>query len=777
MDIDFVDPTNILLTTHILTEAQLNDDILKLLNYYNIGMPFKQTTGRTGTDFLLTINLSQLHITTKGAFQIDQADVIWDNNKYSISNAEILQNNSKIEIIHLTLQYENLFTADIAGKIDLAEGLGQLEIKLKDFEYKFGKSILQLSSSAPLPIIDFYLAPEGDSLGVSSSAWNVDELEFRIAAFKSSFEKDTFSLTLPPTAVSVGKTINADISGMFSVKDRTIDLNCFLKQYEVNDISLVKPFGPIAVKYGQGLTIENQTTSQWKLSGIATTLYPSTISYTDNTISITESRISYGDFFDCTTSGIFNRLTQKGLFMLEDLEVKDGHVGDLLGDSQGIPLEVSRENDKLLLHMPLLDLQLTSGENKNWSATFNDLSTIYPRSKLLQQYKIDKGNLIISSNNGKRPYSFKAEIPYTYPLLIQDNKPIDDFHIEGKISDDGISAVINDQMKIHYDNDITVTSDDIGFNIPAIIKFYNEQASSTGKKHTDTTDGTSPPSKDKKKVHIALNASNSNLFFGTDHVALADQITLDYDGTTSKIQLLHQQGNIDFEMEGDEFTLNGENLGDTFMGALIQSSQFHKGVMTLAAKGTFSESSALIKIEKSTLKSLNPLNNILAFLDTIPALITFSLPEYSTKGMYISSAMVGLTIQDNITHIENIDIQSPVLSMTGAGSISIPKNQINISLNLITKAKSNISKIPLLGYILTGKEKRPSIALKVTGDLANPKVENTVFKEVATLPFSLLYRTLALPAHIANSVVDFTEEENKSKTKAKANTAKEEPEK
>lgn len=134
--------------------------------------------------------------------------------------------------------------------------------------------------------------------------------------------------------------------------------------------------------------------------------------------------------------------------------------------------------------------------------------------------------------------------------------------------------------------------------------------------------------------------------------------------------------------------------------------------------------------------------------------------------MYLDSAIIGLSIEDNITHVKHLEIKSPVLSMTGAGSVNIPKNSIDMTLNLITKAKTNISKIPLLGYILTGKEQRPSIALQVSGDLNKPDVKNTVFKEVATLPLSLLYRTLTLPVHMANTVVCFGEDNDETTDKA-----------
>lgn len=190
------------------------------------------------------------------------------------------------------------------------------------------------------------------------------------------------------------------------------------------------------------------------------------------------------------------------------------------------------------------------------------------------------------------------------------------------------------------------------------------------------------------------------------------------------------------------------------MGALIKGAHFKKGSLSVAAKGSFDESSVLVKISDTTLKNLNPLNNILAFLDTIPALITFSLPDYSTKGMYVKSAVVGMKIQNDLATIESFDVKSSVLTISGTGWISVPQNLINMDLNMITQAKTNLTKIPLIGYIIAGKEKRPSITLKVSGPLNDPTVKNSMFKEVASTPFSILYRTLTLPYYLVESMVD-----------------------
>jgi hypothetical protein len=61
----------------------------------------------------------------------------------------------------------------------------------------------------------------------------------------------------------------------------------------------------------------------------------------------------------------------------------------------------------------------------------------------------------------------------------------------------------------------------------------------------------------------------------------------------------------------------------------------------------------------------------------------------------------------------------------------------------------------LTGYIdgvQSGDKKWPSITLTVKGDLHNPKISHTAFKQVATYPLQLLKNTVVLPGHLVKKV-------------------------
>jgi hypothetical protein len=93
-------------------------------------------------------------------------------------------------------------------------------------------------------------------------------------------------------------------------------------------------------------------------------------------------------------------------------------------------------------------------------------------------------------------------------------------------------------------------------------------------------------------------------------------------------------------------------------------------------------------------------------------------------------------------------VESNALDMTGTGKISLVKNSVKMNIDLISKTKKYVSKIPLLGYILVGDTKQPTVTLKVEGKLDDPDVSTSAYVEIVKTPLDILYRTFSLPSHI-----------------------------
>ena len=742
LDINFNDSSNILLTVHLNTRIKANRDILTLLDHYNISLPFSQVTGKVAVDLTLTVNLNNEQVTTKANFLVDKGVFEFGGKEYGLKNGKIALEDSDITIEHAEVSFEDMFIAQVSGTLNPVTTTGDLIIRPDQLSLEIGKSILSLDPSANKPTLHYHIREDGDFVDASGSSWMLDAIPLQLGAFNTPFSSKNFSGVLSPTLLAIPPDISSTISGSFSINKKQFHFQSDLSKYKIKDLQLEKPGVPLDIRYDKELTIRAKKTSNWRMHNIPATLYPSEIKYSKNTLAITNGRMSYGDFFDSSISGSYNNLAKQGSFLLEELHLKDKNIGVLLGAPTGIAVEVIGLDERFIIKVPQHELEISADKDRGWSATFNDLAAVHPQSDLLQSYKINAGSLTISSKNGKKPYLFSADIPSRYQILVKDNKPIGRLEITGSVTEQGITATVNKDMRIEYSDQLRITTKDLSFNIPAIISFIREH------QKPDT-----PDSEPENGIVCTVESKNSGLYLTSDSRLLADRIFFKYSDNKSNMTLEHGAGSIIFKMDGEQFFLKGKGLNDTFINELARDGHFENGVMSIAAQGTFDKFTALIQVRDTVLEKFATLNNILAFINTVPALITFSLPDYDSRGLPINSVIVGMKVRETMATVESFTVDSPELKLAGNGRVDLAGKLIEMDFKLTTRARENLKKIPLAGYILAGGDKQ-SINLKVSGDLRNPDVSNSMVEEVVTLPFGILYRALTLPLHLVESMVD-----------------------
>ena len=183
------------------------------------------------------------------------------------------------------------------------------------------------------------------------------------------------------------------------------------------------------------------------------------------------------------------------------------------------------------------------------------------------------------------------------------------------------------------------------------------------------------------------------------------------------------------------------------MEHLFTLSKFDGGSLDFNIDGTFDDYDGIIYIKDTTVLDYKVLNNILAFVNTVPSLVTFSLPGYSKKGLPVKNAYMKFHANKTLFNISDIYMHSKELDIIGHGTTDVDKNSINLQLNLKTDIGSNLQKIPLVGYIILGND-RISTTLSVTGKLTDPKIHSLIAKDIAVAPFNIIKRTLLLPFHL-----------------------------
>lgn len=760
LDINFNDSKNILLTAYIKTHAVGNDDILNLLNYYHIALPFKQLGGTTDTNLRLSINLNTHLVETKGHFIIDKGIIEWGGKNYTVRDTSIKQVNSDITIDSLKVRYSDFCTAQISGFIEAKKKTGDLNINFLELDLKRGEHRLNADAANSLQL-KYHFDPKEQYFDALPSSWLVDSLRFKLGAFRAPVTLADLALEIPPVQLESDERVVSEISGYLSFKKNRANFTCNLLKYHIKDVQLMSPHMALNLVYNGSILIKTAETTQWELNKTPLHLSPSLLKYEDDIFTIEQSRICYGTYFDSYLAGYYNRKDRKGHFSINKIDASGKGLEDQLKFDRDIDIEGSGSGENFMISLPSFDIKIHKDKGKNWSVNVGDLSKVYSHSKILQQYNIKEGSLTISAGNHKNTYEFTADIKAPYPLLVEGDTPVTDLHMSGQVADGAVYATLNRDIDLEYANEsLKISSKNLGYNITAIKQLLNDLFPSS--LHTDSEKG--DDTNRKKTYTIQLTARNSQIYISPKSRVLADIINLEYHNGKLLGNLDHGSGKVIMHMEDGTFTVEGNDLNDEFMGALIPNSKFHGGKMSLAAAGRSESATAIINIKETVLNKLVIINNLMAFLDTVPALATFSLPEYSSKGLRINSALVGLEFKNNVMNFESIEVISPEVHAKGKGKIDLAKKQIEMDIQLKTQASKNLGKLPVAGYILAGKDDDESITVKLTGNLDAPEVDYSLLKEIVTYPVEILRRSFKLPFNFAEKIGQQFEKTGASET-------------
>ncbi len=737
LKIDFTKPTKPILTVYIDTQAIVNDDILNLLNNYGIALPFKQLEGKTAVDLTFVMNLSPFDIDVTSTFKIDSGVFSYQGMKLTVSDSVVSLKNSEIAVDRMQVMYPGTFEAEVSGNVDLGKEHGDISVILVDSRFKAGESEIVLHNDEGTMVYTYHIRPDGHTIESTASTWQLDTGVFRLAAFTAAFNPESGIVTLPPTSFR-SKRLKGDIkiSGEINGKNRTGDLLLAISSFRQGDLQLAQPLWKLRVQIDKGVKIVTRQESKWLVHNMETSLSPVEILYKNDEVTIRNAHLIYGDLFAGSMHGNYMLKNRTGSFFLSDLKAENSILEPLLSGIDGFEVTVSVDESGTDFEIPLLDVKIESGRDKSWQVTLNDLKKLVGQFPFLERYYLSKGTVSLGSKNGKKPYHFEGTITYPYSIFVVEGQPVNEYQFSGMIDDKELSARVMDKLFVSVQDKISITSDSIEYNVVELLRLLKNLSS----KKSD-----SPKKGPSKSKDLELTAVNSSLYFRPEMRILADKLLLRILDRKIYMGLQHGGGEASLSVADGHLSLEGENLDDSFMEAMIAGAKFTGGKLSFSASGDLDNYEARFKIENTILNDYSVMSNVLAFVNTIPALITFSVPEYNTKGMEIDVALLDLSYADSKYKVKTFDINGPELSVRGSGNASVAEDTIDLKLNLITQGRKDMSKIPLVGYVLVGDEKVPSITLQVTGKLSDPDIRNSAFEEVVTLPFDIVGRVLMTP--------------------------------
>jgi hypothetical protein len=264
--------------------------------------------------------------------------------------------------------------------------------------------------------------------------------------------------------------------------------------------------------------------------------------------------------------------------------------------------------------------------------------------------------------------------------------------------------------------------------------------------------------KNKKTINnkksLVIVGKNSRLRYGKYRL-----LTDSYDITVDEKNNIKAVGScagdiVKFSKKKDIIYIQALRIKDKILQPLINFYGLQGGRYSLTKVGNPLETmKGEILIEGGMMKDFKTYQSASKFVNNLPELEALHHEKISTKGFYIKAgSIVYRMIKSQTIIFDTIYIKGEHITISGKGKLDLITKNMNIVLNIqmAKKIGKMIGSIPVLGYILMGKDKSINIGVKITGSYEHPHVTTMAVKDILVSPFEMIKRTLESPAHIIN---------------------------
>ncbi len=706
--------------------------LLYLLHTYNINLPFKQNSGSVKTDLVLDINLMTLDVDAQGTFYTNNSNFTYLGLNLDLYNTLVKLDNSNIVIDKMYAKYKKNVSAQVTAKLDLKHNQGKISFDID--KASFNDNALKLAKNKRVQVI-YNINNGKDMINISPSLWKLySQEDMEVQSLDIPFDYENLSARIPTTQINVKNIATMYTSGSISFKTFSTNLELDLAKFNYHDVKLNQSNLLFDLSFTDSrLLIKSNDTAKLTMFNRDISFEQPSISIYKDIIIANSSEFKIENLLTTKLAFNYSTVFSNGYLNVENIIFKNSTFGNIFKKINNLGLRLKIQENGFIAKCPDIGLIISDTKDK-WIVSFDSLETLYRYSPVLQKYSLNKGKVSIFKEKNKKNINFFATIEHKYNFITINDKLISKYIVNGSIDnqDNTINLDINDRIKVNIAQRYTIFGDNIGVNISSVIEFLN-----TIKDQKNSSKGS----------NVSLDLVNSYLYFSPTRKAIADKISLQYYNNIATAQLVYKNAEAGFKLQDDMFYLYGENFNDKFMENIFSLSKFKGGSFDFSMKGSLDQYSGILYIKDTTIMEYKTLNNILAFINTIPSLITFSLPGYSKNGLDVKSSYVNFDYKDNLFTFKDIYLDSKEMEIFGKGNASYANNTIDLKLNLKTDLGSAVSKIPVVGYILLGKDSI-STSLKVSGKLDDPKVESMLATDIIIAPLNIIKRTLLFPFKI-----------------------------
>ena len=424
-----------------------------------------------------------------------------------------------------------------------------------------------------------------------------------------------------------------------------------------------------------------------------------------------------------------------------------------------VDVEIDFSSEPVRVSIPALDvyMQISSSGIR---ANVVDFSKFAPFSPIMKYLGLSSGSAVVELK-GARDVAFQVRIA-DFPtfLLSKDKTPLHTFSFNGSYKNDRLE-VLSDDGKIRldlYDNTILANFTDIDVNIdgllaskiPAIQEAFS---TSSEKKAVFTREEILLESeflRTKRRYErqngikpriIAIQAQNITGFF--------KDVVIPFDDFNAKIRddrisadATYKNGIANIDIIHGNTIIKAGNFSGEFLNRVVGRHIVDGGLFELSGIYKNDMFNGDVHIQNTSFKGFAIVQNVIGLIDTIPSLVMFRSPGLSAKGYEVKQGSIKLALNTQYVGLESIDLIGKSMDIQGSGFIELESQEVDMGLSISTlKNLSGIlNKIPIVGYLLLGKDGKVTTQVSVRGTIQDPKTQISLAQDLLKTPLKVLKR-------------------------------------
>ena len=772
----------------LYSKDKIDRRILDIVKYYGVDLPVTQYAGKNNINAYIVIPFDERPIIIRVKVNIDNASLKYDKYKFDANNLNVIY---KDHILHIKSNY--LHTIQFDKKIDLSD----LKFKLaKDIVYIDTNAIvdnnislhindttnlknLNSTGKADIKSIDFNkIKIVNQNLSYKYISKNVicTTPKFKVSIPDHNITLLNFKLNFKNNKVFVDTNIKENNNTIFLSSKTNLDNNSSkgnitVKHLSIKDINVSNQ--KLNYDYSNNIATINANILKIKVPNHNITFSNLFVKYNKNIVTLNTNIKEQNNTVTINSISNLDNNSSKGKILINNFSSKELNISNQ-------KLNYDYSNNIATIETDIFKIKVP-----DYNITFENLFTQYNKKIILLDTNIKESNNtitlqsktnlennisngVITINNFEYPHYVKmTNQDLTYKLNFGKKIILD-------IKEFGLKYKFD--LKKYHTLYITKLNN--------ILKYVQNIKVRNPKKHSTcyfyTIDGfennnlvindlnitidkklfdINKTSKKETKIKLHIKTYNDTLEYNNtayhfdsviSHIINKNSFTDIFLDKTNKIKIIVL----------DKFIkVDANELSAKSVEKLLHQNRFKDGNLSLNLQGTFDKIHGSLKLNKTTVKDVRVLNNLITFINTTPAyfepllilptLYRLNQTSFDLNGYYIKKGEINF-----IYDIKNKNIKVPLFytkstmaDFKGHSFVDIKNDKLKAKIDIIfLKDYSKvINSIPLVGYIILGKDGNFETSVDINGTLEKQDFQTHTLKDTTVGLFHIVKRTVTLP--------------------------------